>query len=164
MTTAFSSLVGGGSTPFSPAKDPGSAPDKNLPAEAQERRRRMGLLLRRASKMTLNPDPTAVSGEAVPAALLKVDKKAVGVKRVFGLLPLAEDQVLQGTKGILGPLEQHFPQSLVDLQVQEGTARLEPLKEGQPLDTSSISIGGSQRKRSPGRALESFELEEVKQL
>ncbi|KAJ3611464.1 hypothetical protein NHX12_021479, partial [Muraenolepis orangiensis] len=85
------------------------------------------------------------------------DKKAPGMNRAMGLTPLVEEQAPQGAPGIPGAPEQHFPQSVVVFQEQEGTARLEPLKEDQPLETPSMT----QRKTSPGRARESFEMEEV---
>ena len=138
MTTAFTALVGSG-----PPKAPGSVPVKNLPAEAQERRRRVGLLLRRASKMSLNLE----ASEGAPAAPLKGDKKAQGLKRPAALSPLAEEQ---------GPQDQLLSQVPGAFQPQDGAVRLEPLKEDQPLDTS-----GPPRKRSSGKARESFEMEEV---
>ena len=142
MTTAFSTLMGSG-----PPMAPGSVLVKNLPAEAQERRRRVGLLLRRASKMSLNLEAGGKDGEGAPAVALKGDKKALSLKRLASLSPLAEEQ---------GPQDQLLPQAPGAFQPQDGAVRLEPLKEDQPLDTS-----GPLRKRSSGKARESFELEEV---
>ena len=142
MTTAFTALVGSG-----PPKAHGSVQVKTLPAEAQERRRRVGLLLRRASKMSLNLEAGGNAGEGAPAAALKGDKKALSLKRPAALSPLAEEQ---------GPQDPLLPQVPGAFQPQDGALRLEPLKEDQPLDTS-----GPPRKRSSGKSRESFEMEEV---
>ncbi|CAL8400566.1 unnamed protein product [Gadus morhua 'NCC'] len=142
VTTAFTALVGSG-----PPKAHGSVQVKTLPAEAQERRRRVGLLLRRASKMSLNLEAGGNAGEGAPAAALKGDKKALSLKRPAALSPLAEEQ---------GPQDPLLPQVPGAFQPQDGALRLEPLKEDQPLDTS-----GPPRKRSSGKSRESFEMEEI---
>ncbi|XP_071755499.2 uncharacterized protein itprid1 [Centroberyx gerrardi] len=162
VTTAFSSLVGASSSPSSPG-----AP--MLPAEARERRRRMGMLFRRASKKSLSQthnqntqDPTTQAATYPSAApqpsqpLTSLGDKKTPVKRVkpglqetICLSPLAEEQ---------GPGPDTQPQPQVAFFVaQEGALRPGPLKEGHPL-TPPTAI---QRKRSPGQARESFEMEEI---
>ncbi|XP_051266186.1 serine-rich adhesin for platelets isoform X2 [Dicentrarchus labrax] len=155
VTTAFSSLMGSSCTPL-------RAPHgKDLPPEAWERRRRMGMLFRRASKKSLSQihnnkthDPGATP-ESLQSPLSLGDKKfplkrvKPGLQEIVCLSPLAEEQGA-------GP----DPQSKSDvasLIAKEGAHRPWPLKEGHPVTTSTFS----QRKKSPGKARESFEMEEI---
>ncbi|XP_059183292.1 protein ITPRID1 [Centropristis striata] len=144
VTTAFSSLVG-------------SPLGKALPPEAQERRRRIGNLFRRASKKSLSQIHNAKTQDlATPAPSLQtplslgdtkvhVKKAKPGLLETVCLSPLAEEQ---GT----GP--DLLSSSLV---AQEGAARPWPQKEGHPLTANAFLL----RKRSPGQARESFEMEEA---
>ncbi|XP_050922597.1 uncharacterized protein itprid1 isoform X6 [Lates calcarifer] len=165
VTTAFSSLVGSSSSSALRA-----AQGKDLPPEAQERRRRMGMLFRRASKKSLSQvhnyksqdlttpnatsSPCAASESSQPPPYLG-DKKIPlkrfkpGLLETACLSPLAEEQ---GT----GPEPQSQPH-MVFFTGQEGPLRSGPLREGHPLTANA----SAERKKSPGQASESFEMEEI---
>ncbi|XP_028289393.1 uncharacterized protein itprid1 isoform X2 [Parambassis ranga] len=144
VTTAFSCLVGSPSTPLR------TKLVKDLSAESRERRRRVGMLFRRASKKSLNRkhhqhvNPPAAPDSLQPTLSL-TDKN--GPLDTECLSPVAEEQ---GT----GP-EQSMPY-FTSLITQEGALRSGPLKEiYQPANSFS------QRKKSLGQAKESFEIEEI---
>ncbi|XP_078018988.1 uncharacterized protein itprid1 isoform X2 [Epinephelus lanceolatus] len=167
VTTAFSSLVGSSSS------SPLTAPlGKDLSPEARERRSRVGMLFRRASKKSLSqihnqktPELTAPAATSCPCAapespqppsspgdktvLLKRVKP--GVPETVCLSPLAEEQGA-------GPDPQPQPNE-TPLIGQEEALRLRqcPLREGPPVTASTSLL----RKRSPGLARESFEMEEI---
>ncbi|XP_070709419.1 uncharacterized protein itprid1 [Pempheris klunzingeri] len=161
VTTAFSSLVGSSS---SAVRGPQG---KDLPPEARERRRRVGMLFRRASKKSLSQirnhksqdlttsaatSPLCAAPELLQPPASLGDKK-VPLKRVrpglesVCLSPLAEEQGA-------GPDPQ--PQAAF-LTAQDGALRPPALRECHPLTASTFS----QRKRSLGQVRESFEMEEV---
>eukprot|EP00063_Salmo_salar_P038043 XP_014012878.1 PREDICTED: coiled-coil domain-containing protein 129-like isoform X2 [Salmo salar] len=164
VTTAFSSLVGGASTD--------SVSESGVPAlasaGAREKRKRMGMLLRRVSRKTLsqtqfqtqnqtqdsqdtNPTPhSPVTHLPQPLAGLPdrrtpLKRARQGLAESICLTPLAEEQGLAS--------EAPEPHSVH----QEGALWLEVGKEYQPL----ISSGIPTRKKSPGEARESFEMEEI---
>lgn len=145
MTTAFSCLVGSPSTPLR------TKLVKDLSAESRERRRRVGMLFRRASKKSLNcKHHQHVNPPAAPASLQPTlsltDKK--GPVDTECLSPVAEGQET-------GP-EQSMSH-LTSLTTQEGALRSRPLKEIYQPAANSFS----QSKKSPGQARESFEIEEA---
>ncbi|KAF1372759.1 hypothetical protein PFLUV_G00251950 [Perca fluviatilis] len=165
VTTAFSSLMGSSSS------SPLTAPlGKALTPEARERRRRMGMLLRRASKNSLsqirNPktqDLTTPATTSSPCATLEPlqpplslgDKKVLlkrvkpGLSETVCLSPLAEE---------LGAVPDPQPQpNMAPLIVQEGALRHWPMTEAHPLTANTFSL----RRKSPGQARESFEMEEI---
>ncbi|XP_071341879.1 uncharacterized protein itprid1 [Trachinotus anak] len=167
VTTAFSSLVGSSSSSSSTLKAPLG---KDLDPEAKERRRRMGMLFRRASKKSLSQihnqktqdltTPTPISSAcAIPESLQPLpslgDRKVPskrpkpGLLETVGLSPLAEEQGAGAD-----PQPQHHVTSHIG---QEGALRSGSLKEGHPLTATTFS----QRKRSPGPTSESFEMEEI---
>lgn len=160
VTTAFSSLVGGASTD--------SLSESGVPAlasaEAREKRKRMGMLLRRVSRKTLsqtqiqtqdsqdtNPTPHSPVAHlqqplaGPPDRRTPLKRARQGLAESICLTPLVEEQGLAS--------EAPEPHSVP----QEGALRLEVGKEYQPL----ISSGIPTRKKSPGEARESFEMEEV---
>ncbi|XP_026219686.1 serine-rich adhesin for platelets isoform X2 [Anabas testudineus] len=162
VTTAFSSLVGS-----SPVK---AQLDKDLPPEARERRRRMGMLFRRASKKSLSqihnqkaqdlrstdvPFSPCAAPESLQTPPGLADKK-VPLKRLkpghletVSLSPLAEE---------LGAGPDPQSQShMLSYLAQEGALRPGAMREGHPLTAMSIF----QRKKSPCQAKESFEMEEI---
>ncbi|KAK9528055.1 hypothetical protein VZT92_014555 [Zoarces viviparus] len=168
VTTAFSSLVRSSSP--SPLRAPLG---KALFPEAQERRRRMGILFRRASKKSLSQihkhktqdltTPAATySPCTAPESLqppFNLGDKKVPSKRVKpGLLetgclsPLAEE------KGA-GPDPQPQP-NVAPLVAQEGALSHRPLTEGHPLTANTFLL----KKKSIGQARESFEIEEIHSL
>ncbi|XP_034561790.1 uncharacterized protein itprid1 [Notolabrus celidotus] len=149
VTTAFSSLVGSSS--------PHRAPQADLPPEARERRRRMGMLFRRASKKTLsnirnhkNQDPSlpciAPQSHLPPSSLgdnrIPFKKVKTGLLETTSLSPLAEEQ---------GPGSDAQPQS------HDGELRSWPLREARSLKMNSFL----QRRKNAGQARESFEMEEI---
>ncbi|XP_075938252.1 uncharacterized protein itprid1 isoform X3 [Anarhichas minor] len=165
VTTAFSSLVRSSSP--SPLRAPLG---KALSPEAQERRRRMGILFRRASKKSLSQihkhktqdltTPAATySPCAAPESLqppFNLGDKKVPSKRVKpGLLetgclsPLAEE------KGA-GPDPQPQP-NVAPFVAHEGALSHRPLTEGHPLTANTFLL----QKKSLGQARESFEIEEI---
>ncbi|XP_062415048.1 uncharacterized protein itprid1 [Pungitius pungitius] len=162
VTTAFSSLV----------RSPFSAPlGKALPPEVQERRRRMGLLFRRASKKSLSqiqmhnhktPDlstaAAASSSSAAPEALqppfslgdkdIPSKKLRPGLLETVCLSPLAEET---------GQDPQAEP-NVAPVIAQEGALRHWALTGGgHPLTPQTMLL----RKKSPAQAGESFEIEEI---
>ncbi|XP_023855304.1 protein ITPRID1 [Salvelinus sp. IW2-2015] len=164
VTTAFSSLVGGASTD--------SLSESGVPvlasAEAREKRKRMGMLLRRVSRKTLsqtqfqtqiqtqdsqdtNPTPHSPIAHlqqplaGLPDRRTPLKRARQGLAESICLTPLAEEQGL-----VSEAPEPH-------LVPQEGALRLEVVKEYQPL----ISSGIPTRKKSHGEARESFEMEEI---
>ncbi|XP_021476223.2 flocculation protein FLO11 isoform X1 [Oncorhynchus mykiss] len=160
VTTAFSSLVGGASTD--------SLSESGVPAlasaEAREKRKRMGMLLRRVSRKTLsqtqiqtqdsqdtNPTPHSPVAHlqqplaGPPDRRTPLKRARQGLAESICLTPLVEEQGLAS--------EAPEPHSVP----QEGALRLEVGKEYQPL----ISSGIPTRKKSPGEARESFEMEEI---
>ncbi|XP_031652274.1 flocculation protein FLO11 isoform X2 [Oncorhynchus kisutch] len=160
VTTAFSSLVGGASTD--------SLSESGVPAlasaEAREKRKRMGMLLRRVSRKTLsqtqiqtqdsqdtNPTPHSPVAHlpqplaGPPDRRTQLKRARQGLAECVCLTPLVEEQGLAS--------EAPEPHSVP----QEGALRLEVGKEYQPL----ISSGIPTRKKSPGEARESFEMEEI---
>ncbi|KAM9337585.1 uncharacterized protein itprid1, partial [Symphorus nematophorus] len=166
VTTAFSSLVGPFSSPLREAQG------KELPTEARERRRRVGMLFRRASKKSLSQihknktqdqtTPAATSPRcAAPESLQPLsdleDKKVPlksskpGHQEVVGLSPLEEEQ---GTG-----LDPQAPLHMPSLTAPEGALRPSPLRDGQSLTANTIL----QRKKSPVQLRESFEMEEATQ-
>ncbi|XP_041717837.2 protein ITPRID1 [Coregonus clupeaformis] len=163
VTTAFSSLVGGASTD-SPSQ---SGVPALASAEAREKRKRMGMLLRRVSRKTLsqtqiqtqdsqdtNPTPHSPVAhlQQPPAGLpdrrTPLKRARQGLAESICLTPLVEEQGLASE----APESPSVPQ-----QAQEGTLRLEVGKEYQPLTSSGIPT----RKKSHGEARESFEMEEI---
>ncbi|XP_029935734.1 mucin-12 [Myripristis murdjan] len=161
VTSAFSSLVGASSSSALGAQ----RLMKDLPAEARERRRRMGMLFRRASKKSLSQIPSSstqdqttqatASPSAAPQPLQPPaspgDTKALvkrvkpGLQDTVCLSPLAEE---------LGPGPDTQEASSI---TQDSALRLGPLKEGHPLSPNTAL----ERRRSPGQARESFEMEEI---
>uniref|UniRef100_A0A4W5M0L1 ITPR interacting domain containing 1 n=1 Tax=Hucho hucho TaxID=62062 RepID=A0A4W5M0L1_9TELE len=164
VTTAFSSLVGGASTD--------SLSESGVPAlasaEAREKRKRMGMLLRRVSRKTLsqtqfqtqiqtqdsqdtNPTPHSPVAHiqqplaGLPDRRTPLKRARQGLAESICLTPLVEEQGLAS--------EAPEPRSVP----QEGAHRLEVGKECQPLTSSGIPT----RKKSPGEARESFEMEEI---
>ncbi|KAK2859311.1 hypothetical protein Q5P01_003931 [Channa striata] len=164
VTTAFSSLMGSSSSAL-------KAPlEKDLPPEARERRRRMGMLFRRASKKslsqihnqkaqdlsTLSPtSPSCAEPESLQTAPILGDKK----------VPLKRLKTGHLETVCLGPLvEEHgagsdpqYQAHVVSFSAQEGALRPGALKEGHPL-TATISF---QKRKGPWQARESFEMEEI---
>ncbi|KAK1885456.1 Protein ITPRID1 [Dissostichus eleginoides] len=154
VTTAFSSLVG----PSSPLRAPLG---KALTPEAREKRRHVGMLFRRASKKSLSQihnqksqdltTPAADPPEAMQPPSSLGDKKSALKRAKPGLLetvclsPLAEEQ---------GPGPDP---NVAAFTVQGGGLRHGPLTEGQPRPPANVLL----RKRSPGPARESFEMEEI---
>ncbi|CAK6973259.1 uncharacterized protein itprid1 [Scomber scombrus] len=167
VTTAFSSLVGS-SLSSSPLR---ASQGKDLPPEARERRKRMGMLLRRASKKSQsqlchNPstqDPTTPPETSPPSASTESlqpppslgDKKVLlkrvrpGLQETVCLSPLAEE------KGASPDPQSQF--HLASFSVPEGAPKPRVPREGYPLTANTFL----QRKKSPGQARESFEMEEV---
>ncbi|XP_062377598.1 uncharacterized protein itprid1 isoform X2 [Sardina pilchardus] len=175
VTTAFNSLVGGGAGGGPSSSQAALA---NMSPEAREKRKRMGMLLRRASKKTLTQarasqerplspvadspaDPTADPEQPAPpptpVATHLAEKRGV-LKRSRtslvengSLAPLVEEQ---------GPLQEPSevqPQTVVSpLGLQESPARLRGIREPRSLVPTPPL-----RKRSPGEPMESFELEEI---
>ncbi|XP_039983198.1 protein TESPA1 isoform X2 [Xiphias gladius] len=169
VTTAFSSLMGSSSSSFSLRALLG----KDLPSEAWERRRTMGMLFRRASKKLFSQihshktqdltTPTAICSSCAAIESLQPppslgDKKfplkrsKPGLLETVCLSPLAEEQ---GT----GPDPQPQPQ-VVSFIGRDGALRPWPLREGHPLTANTFL----QKKKSPGQASESFEMEECEVL
>ncbi|XP_044032665.1 serine-rich adhesin for platelets isoform X3 [Siniperca chuatsi] len=166
VTTAFSSLVGSSSSSSSPLRAPQG---KDLPPEAREKRRRMGMLFRRASKKSLSQihnhktqDLTTLAETSLPCATPEslqlppsIGDKKVPLKKVkpgletVCLSPLAEEQGAD-------PYPQAQPH-VASLIAHEGALKPWPLREGLPLAVSTFL----QRKKSPGQARESFEMEEI---
>ncbi|XP_060920362.1 protein ITPRID1 isoform X2 [Labrus mixtus] len=158
VTTAFSSLVGSSSSLR-------ASQEKDLPPEARERRRRIGLIFRQASKKTLShiknkktqdlttshvTSPLAAPESHYPPSSLgdnRIPLKRVKTGFLETMSPLAEEQ---GT----GPDAQSHPQ-VAALIAQDGAFR--SLKEGRPLTGNPFL----QRKKSPGQVRESFEMEEI---
>ncbi|KAA8579300.1 hypothetical protein FQN60_007090 [Etheostoma spectabile] len=162
VTTAFSSLMG------SSSPSPLTAPlGRALTPEARERRQRIGMLFRRASRNSLsqihNPktqDLTTPAATSSPCATLEslqppisLGEKKVLLKRVkpglsetVCLSPLAEE---------LGAVPDPQPQPIVaPLIVQEGAVRPWPMTEAHPQTANTFSL-----KR---KARESFEMEEAR--
>ncbi|KAL6488692.1 hypothetical protein MHYP_G00024330 [Metynnis hypsauchen] len=155
VTTAFSSLVGG-STQV--AEKPGEA---QVSAETKERRKRVGMLLRKASKKSLSQAPTAQDHQPLSPPLTGLSSspdlpadpphdKRSPVKRARQCLP---------DSASLSPLVEE--QSSVP-ETAEPTL-ITPLPQCQ-----SISLRGAREphniastQRSPGEPAESFELEEI---
>ncbi|KAM8823783.1 uncharacterized protein itprid1 isoform 2-T2 [Spinachia spinachia] len=157
VTTAFSSLV----------RSPSSSPlGKAMPPEAQERRRRMGLLFRRASKKTLSQihmhnhkaQDLSTAG-AAPESLqhpIGLGDKDVPSKRLGpGLLetvclsPVAEETGA-------GPDPQAGP-NVAPGTGQEGALGPWSLTGGPPLMAKATLL----KRKSPAQAGESFEIEEI---
>ncbi|XP_031595437.2 uncharacterized protein itprid1 isoform X1 [Oreochromis aureus] len=162
VTTAFSSFIGSSSSPMKATQG------KDLPPEAQERRRRMGMLFRRASKKSLgqihrnkthgltipaaNCVPASESQQPTPSPRDKnvcLKRVKAGSLETASLSPLAEEQ------GNDPDLQSQHP--LVYLLSQEGAFKSAPLREGHPLAAKSFL----QRKKSQGQIRESFEMEEI---
>lgn len=162
VTTAFSSFIGSSSSPMKATQG------KDLPPEAQERRKRMGMLFRRASKKSLgqihrnkthgltipaaNCVPASESQQPTPSPRDKnvcLKRVKAGSLETASLSPLAEEQ------GNDPDLQSQHP--LVYLLSQEGAFKSAPLREGHPLAAKSFL----QRKKSQGQIRESFEMEEI---
>ncbi|KAI3355024.1 hypothetical protein L3Q82_017848, partial [Scortum barcoo] len=163
VTTVFSSFVESSSSSALRAHM-----GKDLPPEAWERRKRMGMLFRRASKKSLShvhnyntqdlttppvTSPPCDAPEKLQPPSILGDKK-VPLNRVRpglreSMCPLAEEQ------GV-GPDPQSQPQ-VVSLIAQEAALRPWPLREGHPMKVSTFL----HRKKNPGQARESFEMEEA---
>ncbi|CAB1340819.1 unnamed protein product, partial [Coregonus sp. 'balchen'] len=139
----------------------------DVSTEAREKRKRMGMLLRRVSRKTLsqtqiqtqdsqdtNPTPHSPVAhlQQPPAGLpdrrTPLKRARQGLAESICLTPLVEEQGLASE----APESPSVPQ-----QAQEGTLRLEVGKEYQPLTSSGIPT----RKKSHGEARESFEMEEI---
>ncbi|XP_030623461.1 protein ITPRID1 [Chanos chanos] len=139
VTTAFNSLVGGPAGASSQGGNGTSGPA--VSTEAREKRKRMGMLLRKASKKTLSQaqdhHPLASPTETTTSSL----EQSAGPHPdkhnplVFGsLAPLVEEQV-PDPSDFASPNSTTVPQSVTP------TLR--------------------SRKRSPGEVVESFEMEEI---
>ncbi|XP_074549764.1 uncharacterized protein itprid1 [Halichoeres trimaculatus] len=153
VTTAFSSLV------RSPSLN--GAPQEDLPPEARDRRRRMGMLFRRASQKTIHnfrkqitlepttahqshPPPTSRGDNRIPFKKVKT-----GLLETKALGPLAEEQAA-------GSDAESQPQ-MEPLTTQDGELRSCP-----PRDSRSLKMNAFyQRRKSPAQARESFEMEEI---
>ncbi|XP_062336317.1 proline-rich protein 36 [Osmerus eperlanus] len=154
VTTAFSTLVGGPAPSASPHAGAPS-PGRDLSAEARERRRRMGMLFRKASRRSLGqtqtfqeqPPASSPSDQpeeppsSIPDKPATLRRTRLVIQESICLSPLAEEQ---------GTL-------LDSLEAPAVEARLGLGKEIQAV-TSSAALA---RKRSPGQARESFEMEEI---
>lgn len=162
VTTAFSSFIGSSSSPLKATQG------KDLPPEAQERRRRMSMLFRRASKKSLGQiHRNKTHGLTIPAAncapasesqqpTSSPRDKNVCLKRVKpGSLETASLSTLAEEQGNDPDLQSQHP--LVYLLSQEGALKSAPLREGHPLAAKSFL----QRKKSQGQIRESFEMEEA---
>ncbi|KAG7488303.1 hypothetical protein MATL_G00033360 [Megalops atlanticus] len=162
VTSAFSSLVGG----MPPAPGEGSAASTDQPPGAGEKRKRLSMLLRRASKKTLSMAQSEPDTPLPPAA---------NQEPASGLQPATSDRrtaLKRGRPGIpengcLSPLvEEQSPPSSKDtsdlppapLAVPEGSPRLRPGRDP-PCVVPNIPY----RRKSPGelKTPESFEMEEV---
>ncbi|KAF3703431.1 Coiled-coil domain-containing protein 129 [Channa argus] len=164
VTTAFSSLMGSSSSAL-------KAPlEKDLPPDARERRRRMGMLFRRASKKslsqmhnqkaqdqgTLSPtSPSCAPPVSLQTAPVPVDKK-VALKRLktgnleaVSLSPLAEEH----GAGSDPQVQAH----MASFVAQEGALRPGALRESHPLTATTFF----QKKKGPWQPRESFEMEEI---
>ncbi|KAM9332592.1 uncharacterized protein itprid1 [Pholidichthys leucotaenia] len=156
VTTAFSCLMGPSSSP----------PKKDLLPEAQERRKRVGMLFRRASKQSVSTiqhqkpqDQTLSAVNSVPDSLqttISLRDTKVSLKRQKPgplengcLSPLIEEQ------GVLPDIPSQPHLAIFTAQVE--AVRPPPLKEGHPLAANNFL----QRKKSLSQARESFEMEEV---
>nr|XP_020465875.1 sperm-specific antigen 2-like [Monopterus albus] len=154
VTTAFSSLMVLSSSP--PMRTPLG---KDLSPEAQEKRRYMGMLFRRASKKSLSQMHSHKTQEPTPELLhpppgfgdqkIPLKRLRTGLLETVCLSPLAEEQ-------LDGPVPQTQPQ-LVSFIAQEGALRPEALKECDPLTVNTFL----EKKTGPGQATESFEMEEM---
>lgn len=130
----------------------------------------MGILLRRASKKSQSQihnhntqDPTTPPATSPPSASTeslqpphslgdkKVPLKRVkpGLQETVCLSPLVEEQ---GTSP-----DAQSQLYVASFNVQEGALRSGPLREGYPVTANTFL----QRKKSPGQARESFEMEEA---
>ncbi|KAL7887316.1 hypothetical protein AOLI_G00050370 [Acnodon oligacanthus] len=155
VTTAFSSLVGG-STQV--AEKPGEA---QVSAETKERRKRVGMLLRKASKKSLSQAPSAQDHQPLSPPLTGLSSspdlpadpphdKRSPVKRARQCLP---------DSASLSPLVEE--QSFVPETAEPTLTTPVPQRH-------SISLRGAREphniastQRSPGEPAESFELEEI---
>lgn len=154
VTTAFSSLVGSSSSSLVRAPQ-----RKELSPEALERRRRMAMLFRRASKKSLNEIHNKTQDKTTPESLQpqpflgdkKVQKRTKpGQKEVIYLSRLAEEPGA-------GPEPQDQPQ-ITSLKAQEGASW--PSSEGHPVTADTFL----QRKKIPGTVSEfEFEMDEASQ-
>ncbi|XP_034024888.1 uncharacterized protein LOC117509307 [Thalassophryne amazonica] len=156
VTAAFSSLMGtSSSSPLRP-----TVPRKDLPPDAHERRKRMGMLLRRVSKKSLNQihnnNAQDISTHASPApesALPPPDLrgKTAPVKRVKQLFQESSLSPLEEEKG-------DFPDiqcQAVSFITQEAALRPGQLKDSDTRTTHGIL----QKIRCQAR--DSFEMEEI---
>ncbi|XP_076146843.1 uncharacterized protein itprid1 isoform X1 [Alosa pseudoharengus] len=173
VTTAFNSLVGGGAG-GGPSISQG--PLANMSPEAREKRKRMGMLLRRASKKTLTQARTSQEQPLSPVAdsatdpeqptppqaqtpvSTRLSEKRGVLKRSRpslvengSLTPLVEEQGL-----LPEPSEVHAQTVVSPVGLQDSPARLRGIREPRSLVPTPLL-----RKRSPGEPTESFELEEI---
>ncbi|XP_036935808.1 protein ITPRID1 [Acanthopagrus latus] len=146
VTTAFSSLMGSSCSPV------GTSQGKELPPEDQEKRRRIGMLFRRASKKSLSrihknktqdpltpssTSPTCASPESLQLPPTHGEKRvSLGLQEKVCLCPLAEEQGA-------GPDPQSQP-LVASLAAQECTPQPRPLRGGHPVTAKT----SSQRKKS----------------
>ncbi|XP_041670124.1 uncharacterized protein itprid1 isoform X2 [Cheilinus undulatus] len=156
VTTAFSSLVGSSSALRAPHI-------KDLSPEARERRKRMSMLFRQASKKTLSnykkqktQDLSPSSASSPPHAESHLPPASLGDKGI----PLKRVKIGPVETTCLSPLvEELGPGPDVQSQPQEDTLMAEdgplrplPLREGRTVFL---------RRKSPGQVRESFEMEEI---
>lgn len=159
VTTAFSSFMGSSCSPV------GTPQGKELPPEDQERRRRVGMLFRRASKKSLSQihknktqdlltpsatSPTCASPESLQPPPSHGEKRVnLGLQEKVCLCPLAEEQ-----RACPDPQTQSLAASLI---AQECTPQPRPLRGGNSVSAKT----SSQRKKSVSQDRESVETEEA---
>ncbi|XP_037829254.1 protein ITPRID1 [Kryptolebias marmoratus] len=160
VTTAFSLLVGSGSSHL-------KVSPRNMSPDAQEKRRRMGMLFRQASKKSLSQIHRNKSlGVAAPAAnLLNPESQQLPSSLIDTQVQLKRDNpgpletvrlsTLDKEQGdCSGPLP--YPH-LVSLTALEGAVSHVTPKDAYPLEASHFL----QKKKTPGQARELLEMEEV---
>lgn len=184
VTTAFNSLVGGGGAGGALKSSDSQGALAIVSPETREKRKRMGLLLRRASKKTLSqarasqdqappPSPLAASPAAAnpeplgppmptpaPVPVFPSDKRGLLKRSRSSLVENGSLTTLVEEQGTLG----EAPEVQAQAEVLSAGHQESPVRLRGPRELRGLVPTPLVRKRSPGEPMESFELEEVKQL
>ncbi|KAL1006700.1 hypothetical protein UPYG_G00075640 [Umbra pygmaea] len=174
VTTAFTSLVG---VPSKDSRAESGAPAL-LSAEARERRKRMGMLLRRASRKTLSQNQLQTKNQTLLQTQTKTPtqdcttstaqtslvqpheipagfpERLTPLKRARQSLP---DSCLSSLLEEQGPVSEASGPTLVTQKAQDRSLRLGLGREPLPMMASGVPT----RKKMPPEAKESFEMEEI---
>ncbi|XP_067290765.1 protein ITPRID1 [Pseudorasbora parva] len=148
VTTTFTSLVGG------TAQDAGTSKASQMSAEARERRKRMAMILRRASKKSLSQAQTSQNQHTLPSVTPSAGSEATGTPKADKRIPSKRTRMSDSSH--LFPLEE---EQSANSEAAEPVLN-NPMARGTS-DLLKRNCVPSSTEGNLQRPVESFELEEI---